>query len=246
MLSAVVIDDDPSVLSFLTRELLQMGEIGLSGYASNLKDGRALLSSAKPDLVFLDVELPDGLGFDIVDCVGDAQIVFVTAFEEYAIRAFDCAAIDYLLKPIDANRLGKSMERCLLGRDQDWGRQVELLRNNMTENEQGHQLLIKTGYGYEVIAILDILYCQANGNYTTVHLKGGEELLSSKTLKEFEKLLQGYAFFRCHQSFLINVREVKGFKNFKSEIKLTSGISVSLARSKQHEFKNLLSKLKTL
>jgi len=245
MLNAIVIDDDPSVFSFLSREFTQLEEVSLSGYAGNLRDGRALVNSAKPDVIFLDVELPDGHGFELIDDSISSQVVFITAFEDYAIQAFDCAAVDYLLKPIDAKRLFKAVTRCLNGKN-ELGQRMELLKGNLNSARDDHQLALKMSYGYEIVSIPEIVHCEANSNYTKVFLESGEEFLSSKTLKEFEKLLNGYGFFRCHQSFLVNMKQVKGFKNFKSEIKLVSGKNVSLARSKQREFRSLLSGIKTV
>lgn len=242
MLKAIVIDDDPALFSFISNELKGHSGIEVVGYAANLETGKALLSSVKPDVIFLDIDLPDGKGFDLLDAKPDAEVIFITAFDEYAVRAFSYAAIDYLLKPIDPVRLEASLERLMNRRGkQDWKKRMDVFSSNgLNGSNQSQRIVLKMNYGYEVVTISNIVHCKANGNYSEIHLKDGSVLMSSKTLKEFNQMLEPMGFFRCHQSHLINLEAIKAFKSFKSEIKLNTGIYVKLARSKQREFSEIM------
>jgi len=247
MLKAIVIDDDASLFSFITNELKKGKDIEIVGYAANLETGNALIRSANPDLIFLDIDLPDGKGFELVHKDLRAEIVFITAFDEYALRAFSCAAIDYLLKPIDPDRLHESVSRFLQRRGNgEWKKRLDVFKNNQAMGTQEQRVVLKMNYGYEVVMISNIIHCRANGNYSEINLADGSQLISSKTLKEFESMLGSMGFFRCHQSHLINLQAIKAFKSFKSEIKLTTGDVVKLARSKQREFSELMEANRTV
>lgn len=242
MLKAIVIDDDPSLFTFISKELAKQESIEIVGYAANIKAGKALLGSVNPDVVFLDIDLPDGTGFDLLYPELRAEIIFITAYDEYAVRAFSYAAIDYLLKPIDPERLKMAVSRLLdKSGTNDWKRRMDVFTSNRLHGgDQKQRVVLKMNYGYEVVTIADIVHCQANGNYSEIHLKDDSVLMSSKTLKEFSTMLENMGFFRCHQSHLINLASIKAFKSFKSEITLITGASVKLARSKQKEFSELM------
>lgn len=241
MLEAIIIDDDPAVHSFINKELKPSKDIIILGSAGSVKEGLNLIQSTQPDVLFLDLDLPDGKGFDLIDDQLSAEVIFITAHDEYAAKAFDYAAIDYLLKPIDPDRLHESINRVLkLKNSGNWQGRYQILKNNQLSDLQDQRLVLRMSDGYEVITISEIVHCTSSGNYTEIHTISGAKFLSSKTLKEFDMMLSPLGFFRCHQSHLINRSAIKGYRNFKSEIKLTTGHLVKLARSKTKEFVELM------
>ena len=205
---AVIIDDEASVRES-TQTLLSIycPDIEVIGQASGVKEGIALIQEKKPDLAFLDVEMSDGTGFDVVYSFKDRDfaIVFVTGHNEYAVKAFRLSAIDYILKPIDPEDLEKAVAKARQNFQATLaGLQMKALESNLSESRP-QRILLKDSEKIYLIDIKDIVRCESDDNYTRFYLTKNRKVMVSTTLKEYENMLSGQDFFRCHQSHLINL-----------------------------------------
>ncbi|GMQ27447.1 LytTR family DNA-binding domain-containing protein [Algoriphagus confluentis] len=241
-LKAIIVEDE-----FHSRETLKgflrsyCPEVQLIEEASQVEDAVAKISSLRPELVFLDIELQTGTGFDVLERVNhlDFHLIFTTAFEHYAIKAIKFSSIDYLLKPIDMEELQAAVQKAIQLRAQENRQKLleNLLSNLQTPASENHKISLSTAEGVEFIPTREILFCEANGAYTSFFLEDGRKLLVSKNLKEYENILQSHGFMRVHNSFLINLDKVK--KYVRSEggyILMSNERQVSLSPSKKDEF----------
>jgi two-component system, LytTR family, response regulator len=210
-------------------------------------EARQALNAYSPDLVFLDIELSEGTGFDLLDSVDiDFHVIFTTAYETYAIKAIKFSAIDYLLKPVDPKELVKAVEKTesvLI--QQNFKKQYENLHYNTEHQEKKlKRLAIPLQDGLLFVEIQDILRCVAEGAYTYFHLKNGAKHLVSKNLKEYEELLGDSDFCRVHHSHLINLNEVKKYvKGEGGYVIMTDDVVVDVSKRKKE---TLLSRFKKL
>ncbi len=250
MINAVIIDDEQHCIDRLKDLLIQNHalSIHLKGTARNVKEGVKLINKAKPDLVFLDVQLEDKTGFDLLRKISklNFEVIFTTAYEKYAIQAIKFSAIDYLLKPVDKDdldiALGKLSSEIL---KKISSAKLDILLHNIEgKNEALKKIIIPTVSGFEFLNITDIIRCESNINYTTICLKENQKLLVAKTLKEFEEMLCGYNFFRVHNSHLINLRCIKSYHKGKGgSVVLTDGSEVEVSTRRKEHFLNQLSQL---
>ncbi|WP_296705720.1 LytTR family DNA-binding domain-containing protein [Algoriphagus sp.] len=241
-LKAIIVEDE-----FHSRETLKgflreyCPEVLLLEEASSVEDAVIKISGLRPELVFMDIELQTGTGFDVLQRVShlDFHLIFTTAFEHYAIKAIKFSSIDYLLKPIDMEELQAAVQKALqLSENENRQKLLENLLNNFkSHSSENHKISLSSSEGVEFIPSKEILFCEANGAYTHFHLQDGRKLLVSKNLKEYENILQGHSFMRVHNSFLINLEEVK--KYVRSEggyIVMNNNKQVSISPSKKDEF----------
>jgi two-component system LytT family response regulator len=246
LVEAILVDDDPSNRKNL-RLLLEADhpEIQILAEATNGAEALACIKTHQPQLVFLDVEMPDMTGFDVLEKVEDRQfeVVFVTGYDKYALRAFKFSAIDYVLKPIDRQELTASIRKVKTKiSGQQRSHELENLLYNLSANDQQKKLAIPSGDRLEYIQINEIVRCEAEANYTHIHLTSQKTLMVAKTLKEIEALLYGYGFFRVHQSYLINLKEVVSFVKSDGGYVITSdGNKNRVARQKKKELIDQLS-----
>lgn len=241
-LKAIIVDDENHSRETL-KNLIEEFCINVEVLASVNSVQKALIEipRLKPDVVFLDIELQTGTGFDILEQLDtiNFEVIFTTAFEQYAIKAVKFSSLDYLLKPIDLEELQKAVEKAKKAKDKNvYNKQLEMLLFNLKQNHSGlTKLCLSTAEGFEFIEVDEILYCKAEGSYTSFKLKNNESLLVSKHLKEYENLLKDQKFMRVHNSFLINLKEVK--KYYKSDggyILMNNNDPVSISRNKKDQF----------
>jgi two-component system, LytTR family, response regulator len=242
MIRSVIIDDEVFCRSKLIECLKPFDDIKIVGEAASVQEGVAIIKAEKPDLVFLDIQLPDGNGFDILEKISNVKqfkIVFITAFDEYAIRAIKFSAFDYIIKPLDIKQLQQTIFK---------------LKEQMTDNQADHKietlLLNMNGFkklavpvkgGIKFISLSRIIRCQADCNYTFIFLKNNEKLHSSKSLKEFAEMLEPLHFFRPHQSHVINLRYIAEFKNESGGvIVMEDGAEIDVARRRKESLLALL------
>lgn len=186
-------------------------EIELVGEAGTVVTGAKLIKETKPDLVFLDIELPDGTGFDILDLTDvPVRVIFTTASDAYAIRAFKYAAIDYLQKPIAREDLLSAVTRAHKSGPVE-AQQMGILKDTLASDIVPERIALHTMDRIHLINVADIIRCEADGNYTMFYIKNRAALLVAKTLKEYDKLLSGDTFMRVHQSHLVNVEEIREY-----------------------------------
>ncbi len=245
-LKVVIVEDEKNSREGL-RNLIEEFCTGteVKGMASSVDEGIALIQAEKPDLVMLDIEMQTATGFDLLEKLGEVNfdVIFTTAYEQYAIKAIKFSAIDYLLKPIDVNELIQAVDRVKVKRNShSSNQQVELLLKNLRlENPKTHKITLSTSEGMVFIPVTDIIRCEAQGAYTTFYLKENKKILVSKNLKEYESLLHDYNFFRIHNSHLINLGEVERYiKSDGGYVVMKDGSQVAISNTRKDEFLELM------
>ena len=221
MIDAIIIDDETHCIDHLT-ELLGAwcsGIIRLKGVCRNLTTGWESIARLQPELVFLDIQLGEESGFDLLKRlpVVHFDVIFVTAFDTYAVQAFKFSAVDYLLKPVDPDDLLQAVARLEQKRSkEEIARKLETLFHNLTSSPAlPKRIAIPTVKGMLYIPVGDIIRCESHVNYTSLFLTNGQKLTVAKTLKEFEELLSGHHFFRAHNSHLINLACIRSYNKGK-------------------------------
>lgn len=242
---SLIIDDESGNRENLRRMLnLHCPQIIVQGECSSVKEARECISTLSPQLLFLDICMADGTGFDLLESLAglSVEVIFITAFDQYAIQAIRFSALDYLLKPIDTkeliNAVGKAVQ--IIKTKQLNHRMQNLLQNSLRLDKK-KRLALSVADKIEFIEISDIIRCEADNNYTTFYLKSGDKLIVSRTLKEYDELLTPYNFLRVHQSHLINLDEIKSFiKNDGGYLVMNDGSSVSISRQRRNEVMEIL------
>jgi len=245
MLKAVIVDDE-----YKSRENLQIllhdfvEHVEVVALCENVSDAIDEIQTHKPDIVFLDIQLQRETGFDLLTSLPEInfEVIFTTAYSEYAIKAFKFSAVDYLLKPIDIEDLKKAVAKVEKRLNSNiTARLTELIGNLKTTSDDNYKLALPTMDGLIFVKVNDILYCEAASNYTKLYAIDGKKYLVSKTLKEYDDLLGRYNFFRIHNSYLINLNAVKKYvKGEGGYVILNNDVSLDVSKRKKEAF---LSKL---
>lgn len=235
VLKTIIVEDEKTSRDILRNYLEKYcPNVELVGEAENIQQGLELIRNHTLDLVFLDVEMPHGNAFDLLEQVGDRsfETVFVTAYNQYAIEALNTHASYYVLKPVSIDELIKAVDYVAAIKKKETALENKVLTTNTAE-KQG-KITLPVQDGFEVIAAENILYCQADDNYTQIFLKEGKKKLISKTLKYFEEALTDFGFARIHKSYLVNVDEITGYKKGKGgSVVLSSGKEVLVSASQK-------------
>lgn len=249
MLRAVVIDDIENIRKKNIAIIkASCPTVSIIGQADSVESGIELISQLSPDLVFLDVEMPDGTGFDLLQKLQPIafKVIFITGYEDFAIRAFRFSAIDYLLKPLDADDLVEAVKKA----EESLGKEVfEMKLTNLFTNLERpknlQKLILKTAEKIYSVNIQDVVNCESDKNYTTFHFINGPKLLVSTNLKEYEAMLTPFNFFRTHQSHLINMAYFDHFirTDGGNKIVMKNKQTVPLSVRKKEEFLILLENL---
>ncbi len=246
MIKAIIVDDIPQAIDLLKNDLQNYcPEVEVIAEAPSVVSGTKLIKQLQPDVVFLDIELQDGTGFDILEILGDIsfKIIFTTASDEHAIKAFRFSAIDYLLKPINPEELQEAVQKCKDSQP-DSRENVDLLLDTVKEKTSPRKLALHTLDKIQVTEIRDIIRCESSGNYTTFFFTDKQKLLVTKTLKEYEKLLVEFNFIRVHQSHLINADHIKEYiKTEGGYLVMRDGSHVSVSIRKKPMVMKLLDRL---
>jgi len=226
MATAVIIDDVKAAREILRSDLAEISpDIEIIGEAESVVSGVKLLNQKLPDIVFLDIEMPDGDGFDLLELVKNRSFktIFTTASDAHALKAFKFSAIDYLLKPIDQEELGKAVNKAKGTTDNP--ESLQLLQENISKSiGKMERMILNTQDKIHVVKIADIIRCESDVNYTRFYLASGEKVLVTKTLKEFDEMLHDCGFLRAHQSHLVNSDFIKEFdKKDGGHLNLISG-----------------------
>ena len=246
MLRAIVIDDVDSIRT-KNIDLIKSHcpNIAIIGQANSVKSGISLIKQIVPDLVFLDVEMPDGTGFDLLQMLNPIQfkVIFITGYEDFAIRAFRFSAIDYLLKPLDPVELVEAVNKA----EESMHKEVLELKlnplfSNLERPKNLQKLVLKTAEKIYSVNIQDIINCESDKNYTTFYFINAPKLVVSTTLKEYETLLKPFNFFRAHQSHLINMLYFDHFikTDGGNTIVMKNKNKIPLATRKKEEFLTLI------
>lgn len=253
MISAVLIDDDKNLRNAM-KGLLEMyaPEISIIGEADSVKTGTAAITVYKPDVVFMDIQLGDGTGFDILEQITKKQgglachVVFITAHEQYAVKAFRFSALDYLLKPVDPEELRKVVEKIkktLSGTDSF--SHIDLLLENIRKKvDKFKRIALSTSDGIHLFEVSDIIRLESQDNYTKFYIKNNKPVLIAKTLKEYEDLLSEQGFERIHQSHLINLAYLKSYiKKDGGYAVMADNSNLPISQRKKERLQELLKSL---
>ena len=241
-LRVVIVEDEKHSRETL-RNLLEefCVNIKVVGLAASVQEAVSVIKAQQPDVIFLDIELQTGTGFDVLEQVKhlNFEVIFTTAFEQYAIKAVKFSSLDYLLKPIDLEELQDAVAKARKLKNQAiYKKQLETLMLNLKQQKPKlNKICLATADGFEFIEVSSIIYCKAEGSYTKFILHGGTELLVSKHLKEYETLLLEQGFMRVHNSYLIHLKAVKKYvKADGGYIIMDNGDTVNVSRSKKDDF----------
>jgi len=246
-MKAVLIDDEKHNIDNL-RELLSTycPQVGIIGTAANADDGKTLIMRARPDIICLDIQMPQKNGFDLLKELNtyDFEVIFVTAHDQYAIRAMRFAAVDYLLKPIDINELQSAVDRAMKRQQlKEQNRQLENLIDLLKsrQNKEDQRIALNTLKETRFVKTGEIIRCESSNNYSTFYLQDGEALLVCRPIFEFEEILKDYGFIRCHQSHLVNKKFIKSWKKeYGDFLLLMNGNEVPVSRNKKEAVKKAL------
>ncbi|MBP6643973.1 MAG: response regulator transcription factor [Flavobacteriales bacterium] len=248
-LNAVIVDDELHCREALSGLLERKHpEIPLLGMATNVPDGVALIGQLKPKLVFLDIEMGNQTGFDLLQAIGPSRphVIFTTAHEGYAVKAIRFSALDYLLKPVDPDELAAAIGKVMQAErsPQTPDQFMALLKNLSQPKSADRRIALPVADGLEMVDVENITYCESDSNYTVVHQNDKKRLVISRTLKEFEDILDPEQFIRVHHSYLINVKHIKKYiRGEGGEVIMSDGTNVAVSRRKKQELMDSLAKL---
>jgi len=241
-ISTILVDDEHSALNSL-RILIEKTcpELEIVGTASSVNEAYKLISSLNPSVIFLDIEMSDGSGFDLLEKLGgfNFKVIFTTAYEHYALKALKKSALDYLLKPIDDIELREAVNK--LNEEIQEIDDIPIQAINTQAFGGGNRLLLPKKDCYRVIKLEDLIRCESDNNYTNFYLKDGEKIMISKTLKDFELPLLQHDFLRIHQSHLVNINFIAYYYAGRGgNISLVDGTILPVSRNKKSELLNAL------
>lgn len=253
MITAILVDDDSNLREGMKALLNRYApEIRILGEAENVADAVSVIDEINPQVVFLDIQLADGTGFDILEKLTEkngkiaSQVVFITAHEQYAIKAFRFSALDFLLKPVDPEELQKVIEKIKnTVKKNDTFSHIDLLLENIRKKvDNFKRIALSTSDGIHLFDVSDIIRCESTDNYTTFHIKNSKPILISKTLKEYEELLSEQGFERIHQSHLINLAYLKSYiKKDGGYVIMSDNSNLPVSQRKKDRLQELIKNL---
>jgi two-component system LytT family response regulator len=247
MLKALIIDDEPANRQLLESLLHRFcDDVVVIGAVDGIEKAVSIIKAQDPTLVFLDVELKGETGFDLFSIYPNPSfdVVFTTAFEKYALKAIKTSCLEYLLKPIDYKELMIAVEKCRQKQaTQHKQEHFETLLTNLTHQSKTIQKIsIPVNDGFVFVHTADILYCVGENNYTTIYT-ANSKIVSSKTLKDYDEMLAGSSFFRCHKSYLVNMNHIQKFSRAEGlRLLMPNGNWIDVSVRKKEEFLELLQK----
>jgi two-component system LytT family response regulator len=243
----VIVEDEIRNQKLLTH-LIEKNcpELEIVGYAKGVNEAIDQILEKQPILIFLDIQLIDGSGFEVLNSIKESdrpRVIFTTAFDEYALKAFKYSAVNYLLKPIDKQELMTSVEKVLLMKELEEMASVTTLVNQMLSRNEDQMISISGIKSTEYLKISEIVHIEAMGAYSQIHLKNNTTHVVSKVIKVYDQMLAGHEFFRVHQSHLINLRSVRKFNRGDSTVILENDAEISIARNRKDSFLTAMDKM---
>ncbi len=245
LLKAILIDDEPSSLQNLQQKLTEFcPDVQIVAAANKPEEAILLIRQHKPDVIFLDIEMPRMNGFRMLDELGeyDFDIIFTTAYNHYAVDAIRISAFDYLTKPIAIKDLQNAVERLNKHRHLQTKDKLDVLRHSLSHSKnQEEKIAIPTSEGLEFIPIKNIMHIESSSNYSKLFFIEGKSILVTKLLKDFEDMLVPYNFYRVHNSHLINLNYIKKYiRGEGGQVMMQNGDVIDVARRKKEEFLKLI------
>lgn len=248
MIKAIIVDDEDRArhtLSTLIKDYCS--DLQILAECSSVPEAVIAINKLNPEIVFLDIEMPEYNGFELLDFIKEVnfEIIFVTAYSQYAIKAFEVSAVDYILKPIEIENLKNAVAKARLKRQHsNIAQRLDLLKNSFN-GEEIKKIAFSMNDGLVFSDINEIILFEADRSYTHVYLKNGSKLTVSKPMRTFEEILvTRTVFFRPHRSYLINLNYIKSYRRGESEIIMDNNYQLSISREKKSEFESLLRELK--
>jgi len=241
MINAIIIDDEPHCIDHLKRtlRLLAASKVRVLGAFEGVNEGLAAIEELKPDLIFLDIQLKNETGFDLLRQIDPARlsIIFTTAYDQYAVQAFKFSALDYLLKPIDEDDLLDSLHRVSdsMDRKRTLARYDVLFEHLNRMPNTPPKIALPSMEGWDFVPIADIIRCQAQGNYTLFIISEGKQMLVSQTLKGYEKLLEEHGFFRVHHAHLVNLSRIAKYHK-SGFVTMDDGTTIDVSTRRKEAF----------
>ena len=237
MIKALIVDDVLENRDYLRKLLAQHPEVVVEGEAENIAQAAERIGALRPDLLFLDVEMPGGTGFDLLEQLKTwpFEVIFCTGFQRYAIQAIRFSALDYLLKPVQPDELAGALKRFKERHPQEDRNalQQQFLVNIAQRDEQAMKLTLTRGDRTYFVAPADLTHCTADDNYTELHTADGRRFISARTLKDYEDMLTPLGFLRVHRSQLVNKARIAHLDD--GHVVLTNGVRVEISRRKREE-----------
>lgn len=242
-MTAILVDDEIKSLNSLVLLLRKnCAQVDVIATCSDAVAAQEKINELRPDLLFLDISMPGKNGIELMQELTShvPEVIFVTAYDDYMLQAFKFSAVDYLLKPIDETDLIEAVDRAFTRISKKKKMEgMEVLMHNLRPQLQTHEikLCIPSQYGFEVILLQDVIYCEANSSYTKFYLPNKKQVVTSKTIKEYEYLLADNFFVRVHRSYLINLRHVKEYRRGEEgSITMTNGQEIKVSKRKKEHF----------
>jgi two-component system LytT family response regulator len=239
-MKALIVEDK----SYIRKGLLSFLEtidtdVEVVGECKSVKEAVIVTNSCKPDLVFLDINLSDGTGFDFLEQTEsiDFKVIFITAYEEYALRALKIGAVDYLLKPVDIDELKAALDKVARIPLSEQKQQIKTARQAFENQED--TLILSLQDTFQIIDLKELIFCESDKGYTTFHLNNGKKHMASKPIKEFEELLLKHSFTRPHQSFMVNLKYIDRYDK-SGTIHLKNGKKIPVSSRKRDHFVSIL------
>ncbi|MGZ3930957.1 MAG: LytR/AlgR family response regulator transcription factor [Bacteroidia bacterium] len=247
MLKLLIADDEANVREALARLVeLYNPEMAIVASTESVSATIAAIHDQQPDIILLDIEMKEGTGFDVLRHFPSPRfkVIFITAYQHYAVQAFRFAALDYILKPADPEVLSQALKKAVDNIDRErLSVKIDSFLNNM-DSKQSKKVVLKTADNIHVISLQEILYCEADRSYTIFYLADKSRIMVSNTLGQYEELFGDYGFLRIHQSYLLNVSYIRRYeKGDGGKIILSDNISLPVATRKKDQLLQLLSRL---
>ena len=241
MIQALIIDDEKNAIEVLELQLSRYcKQVQVLATAQGGVQGIELIRKYQPDLVFLDIEMPHKNGFDVLNETKDCRykVIFTTAYDQFAIRAFKFSAVDYLLKPIDIRELQEAVEKAAIKDEQgSLDEKLQVLISQLQAPVRQERIALPVADGMQFFHTDEILRCESDSNYTHISLTNGKKITIAKTLKEVEESLRGVDFYRIHQSHLVNMNHIsKVVKGEGGYVVMKDGTTITISRNKKEAF----------
>lgn len=235
MSKVIIIDDEPLARSIVKEYLQKYPELELAQECNDGLQGLKAIQDHDPDLIFLDIQMPKINGFEMLELIDDPPaVIFTTAFDEYAIKAFETHAIDYLLKPFDQNRFDKAVQKWISQKNISSEQNTqELLEAASQSPAQSQRIVVKNGSKIKIIPVQDVFYLEAADDYVKIHTKEGY-FLKNKTMNHFEQVLDTNHFVRSHRSYIVNIQQITRIDPYEKDnhvAVLRSGAKVPVSRN---------------
>ncbi|MCC5927704.1 MAG: response regulator transcription factor [Cyclobacteriaceae bacterium] len=252
MIRAILVDDE-----YKSRENLKMileeycPDVQVTGQAGSVTEAIELISSEKPELVFLDIQMKMETGFDLLESIDSINfdIIFVTAYAEFALRAIKFSAVDYVLKPVDIAEFQVAVNKVIKRRSKDQksdSGKLEILLNNLKSDvSDNYKIALPTANGLVFVKLKNIIYLEAESNYTNFHFSDGTKIMVSRTLKEYDEMLSNSGFFRIHKSYLININEIREYvRGEGGYVIMNNNVALDVSKRKKEPFLDRISKFR--